>query len=68
MDTHIWFSIQLSLKVATVATLFVAMIGGVIAYFLATRQFRGKTFIEIVATPDVAALMNIEHYHSFLMS
>ncbi|MDY0091948.1 MAG: molybdate ABC transporter permease subunit [Candidatus Vecturithrix sp.] len=67
MDTHIWFSIQLSLRVATVATLFVALIGGVIAYFLATRQFRGKTFIEIVVTLPMILPPTVTGYYLILL-
>lgn len=67
MDTHIWFSIQLSLKVATVATLFVAVIGGVIAYFLATRQFRGKTFIEIVVTLPMILPPTVTGYYLIML-
>lgn len=67
MDTHIWFSIQLSLKVATVATVFVALIGGVIAYFLATRQFRGKTFIEIAVTLPMILPPTVTGYYLILL-
>ncbi len=67
MDTYVWFSIQLSLRVATVATLFVAVIGGVIAYFLATRQFRGKTFIEIVVTLPMILPPTVTGYYLILL-
>jgi molybdate transport system permease protein len=67
MDTHIWFSIQLSLKVATVATLFVAVIGGVIAYFLATRQFRGKTLIEIAITLPMILPPTVTGYYLIML-
>lgn len=43
-------SILLSLQVATVATIMVAIVGLFVAYFLATRNFAGKEIIEIIFT------------------
>jgi molybdate transport system permease protein len=67
MDTHVWFSITLSLKVATVATLFVTLIGGGIAYFLATRQFKGKVLIEILATLPLIMPPTVTGYYLILI-
>lgn len=41
-------SIRLSIQVAVMATILVTVIGGALAYFLATRKFKGKTACEIL--------------------
>lgn len=48
MNEEILFSIKLSLLVSFVSTIFVTIIGGGIAYLLATREFKGKTTIEVL--------------------
>jgi molybdate transport system permease protein len=54
MDSSIWHSMSLSLIVAVSATALTTMIGAVIAYFLATRTFRGKSLVEIlIALPII---------------
>ncbi len=50
MDDASWFSLRLSLQVALLATLLVAVLGGVTAYLLATRRFRGRTAVEVLVT------------------
>ena len=48
MNEQILFSIKLSLLVSFISTIFVTIIGGAIAYLLATREFKGKTIIEVL--------------------
>ena len=67
MNAHVWFSITLSLKVATVATMFVTLIGGGIAYFLATRQFKGKVLIEILVTLPLIMPPTVTGYYLILI-
>jgi len=67
MDAQVWFSIKLSLKVATVATMFVTLIGGGIAYFLATRQFKGKVLIEILVTLPLIMPPTVTGYYLILI-
>ncbi len=50
MDDAILFSMRLSLQVATVATVFVVIVGIVIAYLLARREFTGREFLDVVFT------------------
>jgi len=45
-----WFPLWLSLRVATLATLFSLILGIWLAYFLANRNFRGKELVDAVAT------------------
>jgi len=50
MDTSVLFSLRLSLQVASVATVFVIVIGIGIAYILALKNFRGKEMLDILFT------------------
>jgi|SRR5208282_5565545 len=50
MDSSVLFSMRLSLQVATVATVFIVLIGVTAAYFLAQRDFRGKEVLDIALT------------------
>jgi len=45
-----WYPLWLSLRVATVATVFVFLIGLVLAYVLAKYQFRGKELLDAIVT------------------
>jgi molybdate transport system permease protein len=54
MDHDIWHSMYLSLLVALSATALTTVVGGNIAYFLATRRFRGKALVEVlIALPII---------------
>jgi molybdate transport system permease protein len=50
MDTSVLFPLRLSFQVAGVATVFVAIVGMTVAYFLARRSFRGKEAIDMICT------------------
>ncbi len=50
MESSVLFSLRLSLQVASVATLFVMLIGILIAYILARRDFKGKEFLDMLFT------------------
>lgn len=45
-----WFPLWLSLRVASLATLFALLTGIWLAYILANRQFRGKELVDAIAT------------------
>src|SRR5581483_3490320 len=45
-----WFPLWLSLRVASLATLFVLSFGTLIAYTLSHKDFRGKNFLDSVIT------------------
>lgn len=54
MLAHIAFPLRLSLQVASIATLLVAVLGVPVAYLLATREFRGRTVVDtLVMLPMV---------------
>jgi molybdate transport system permease protein len=50
MDHSLLFSLRLSLQVASVATVFVVLIGTGMAYLLARKNFRGKEILDILLT------------------
>lgn len=50
MTETVWFSIRLSLLVATVATIFLAVGGIALGYLLARGHFLGKNFLDLIIT------------------
>ncbi|MDN5308830.1 MAG: molybdate transport system permease protein [Methanolobus sp.] len=50
MIEQIWFPLSITLKIAVISTLAVALAGVVISYILARRDFRGKWLADILVT------------------
>jgi len=67
MDQQIWFSIKLSLLVSAISTLFVAVIGGALAYLLATREFRGKIALEVLITLPLILPPTVTGYYLIMI-
>jgi molybdate transport system permease protein len=67
MDEQIWFSIKLSLLVSALSTVFVAVIGGAIAYLLATREFRGKIILEVLITLPLIMPPTVTGYYLIMI-
>jgi molybdate transport system permease protein len=67
MNEQIWFSIKLSLLVSTLSTVFVAFIGGAIAYLLATREFRGKIILEVLITLPLIMPPTVTGYYLIMI-
>ena len=67
MNEEIWFSIKLSLLVSTLSTVFVTLIGGAIAYLLATRQFRGKMILEVLVTLPLILPPTVTGYYLIMI-
>jgi molybdate transport system permease protein len=67
MDEQIWFSIKLSLLVSALSTVFVAVIGGAIAYLLATREFRGKIILEVLITLPLVMPPTVTGYYLIMI-
>jgi len=63
MDDASFFSFRLSLQVALLATVIVAITGGVTAYLLATRRFRGKTAVEVLVTLPLVLPPTVTGYY-----
>lgn len=60
-------SILLSMQVATIATIFVTVIGLMIAYFLATRKFRGKEIVEVIFTLPLVMPPTVTGYYLIVL-
>lgn len=60
-------SILLSIQVATIATIFVAVFGLIIAYFLATRKFRGKEIAEVILTLPLVMPPTVTGYYLIIL-
>lgn len=67
MDEQIWFSIKLSLLVSALSTLFVTVIGGAIAYLLATREFRGKVILEVLISLPLMLPPTVTGYYLIMI-
>ncbi len=62
-----FFPIELSLQVALVATLFVVVVGTALAYLLATKKFRGKTFLEVLITLPLILPPTVTGYYLIIL-
>lgn len=67
MLTEVAFPMRLSLQVALIATVLVAAVGLPLAYLLATRQFRGKTLLEVVVTLPLVLPPIVTGYYLLLL-
>ncbi|MFZ5997542.1 MAG: molybdate ABC transporter permease subunit [Nitrospirota bacterium] len=67
MDSSVLFSMRLSLQVASVATVFIVVIGITIAYFLARRDFRGKELIDILFTLPLVLPPTVTGYYLIIL-
>ncbi|KJR43161.1 molybdate ABC transporter inner membrane subunit [Candidatus Magnetoovum chiemensis] len=63
LDSGLWFSLKLSLKVALTATVFIVLAGVTIAYFLAMRRFRGKELLDIILTLPLVLPPTVTGYY-----
>jgi molybdate transport system permease protein len=63
MDDASLFSFRLSLQVALLATLLVAVLGTATAYLLATRRFRGRTAVEVLVTLPLVLPPTVTGYY-----
>ena len=67
VDQQIWFSIKLSLWVSALSTMLVAVIGGGVAYVLATRQFKGKIILEVLITVPLIMPPTVTGYYLIMI-
>ena len=58
-----WFPLWLSLRVATLATVFAAILGVGLAYVLAKGTFRGRSLLEAVATVPIVLPPTVLGYY-----
>jgi len=67
MDDASLFSFRLSLQVALLATLLVALLGGATAWLLATRRFRGRSVVEVLVTLPLVLPPTVTGYYLVLL-
>jgi molybdate transport system permease protein len=67
MDNSTLFSLRLSLQVASVATVFVVIIGVFIAYILARKEFKGKELLDILFTLPLVLPPTVTGYYLIIL-
>jgi molybdate transport system permease protein len=67
MDDSLLFSLKLSVQVATVATLFVVIVGLSAAYLLARKNFFGKELLDIVLTLPLVLPPTVTGYYLIVL-
>ena len=67
MDSSAWFSLRLSLQVASAATLLVFIAGIVVAYLLAMKNFRGKETVDMLFTLPLVLPPTVTGYYLVLL-
>src|SRR5271157_5637940 len=67
MDSSVLISMRLSLQVATVATVFIGIIGITAAYLLARKDFRGKEVLDIAITLPLVLPPTVTGYYLIIL-
>ena len=67
MDSSAWFSLRLSLQVASAATLLVFIAGIAVAYLLAMKNFRGKEAVDMLFTLPLVLPPTVTGYYLILL-
>jgi molybdate transport system permease protein len=63
----IWQSLKLSLLVVSIATIFISVIGTLLGFMLAKREFRGKDFLDAVLTLPMVLPPTVTGYYLILL-
>jgi molybdate transport system permease protein len=66
-DGSAWFSLRLSLQIATIATALVIFAGGAVAYLLAMKNFRGKDVIDMLFTLPLVLPPTVTGYYLIIL-
>ena len=67
MNNGTFFSMRLSLQVASVATAFVIVIGTGIAYILARKEFRGRELLDVLCTLPLVLPPTVTGYYLIMV-
>jgi molybdate transport system permease protein len=67
MDNSILFSLRLSFQVALLATFFVVMVGIVVAYLLARKDFKGKEVADMLFTLPLVLPPTVTGYYLIIL-
>lgn len=67
LDSSVLFSLRLSLQVALVATIFIVIVGVLVAYFLAMRNFWGKELVDMLFTLPLVLPPSVTGYYLVIL-
>lgn len=67
MESSIWFSLLLSLRVALATTILAVIIGCFIAYLLAQRTFFGRDFLDVLFTLPIILPPTVTGYYLLII-
>jgi molybdate transport system permease protein len=67
MDSSIWFSLRLSIQVASVATVCIVIVGVAVAYLLAMKDFKGKEVLDILFTLPLVLPPTVTGYYLIIL-
>lgn len=67
LESSVLFSLRLSFQVAAVATFFIIIFGGTMAYFLAQRNFRGKELLDMLFTLPLVLPPTVTGYYLIIL-
>ncbi len=67
MDSSFFFSTRLSLQVASLATVFVLLVGIPLAYLFARRDFKGREFLDMLCTLPLVLPPTVTGYYLIIL-
>jgi len=67
MDSSSWFSLKLSLQVASIATALILLFGVSLAYLLAMKNFRGKEIADMLFTLPLVLPPTVTGYYLIVL-
>lgn len=67
MDFASWFSLRLSLQVASIATILVLLLGVALAYLFAMKDFRGKEVVDMLFTLPLVLPPTVTGYYLIVL-
>ena len=67
MESTLLFSLRLSIQVALAATFLIVMVGVTVAYLLASKNFKGKEFIDILFTLPLVLPPTVTGYYLIML-
>ncbi len=67
MEHPVFFSLLLSIQVASIATVFIVFVGVAVAFFLARRVFRGKELLDTLFTLPLVLPPTVTGYYLIVL-
>lgn len=67
MESTLLFSLRLSVQVALAATFLIVMVGVTAAYLLASKNFKGKEFMDILFTLPLVLPPTVTGYYLIIL-